>query len=240
MDPTTAAADPLDTPPTPPATPPPVDDDIWGDSDGEFLPPSTSSYPVNSSISSSDPSTPSQDSATPGKQDLSNPNTSADLLKLRQTHITLGYRDGIAAAKGLFLQDGFDEGYPLGGRIGLRIGWILGVLQSLLRCWPEDEAVKKMLREAEMALDVGKVFGKEWWEGDGTWKWEVEKGDTATLDDVVDAFPVLKGWEERVKGLVREKGLELKHTGEIEVVKERVRQTEELEGVGERLKEVQI
>ncbi|KAI5788808.1 hypothetical protein FPQ18DRAFT_51570 [Pyronema domesticum] len=237
MDPT-PTADPLATPPTPPATPPPVDDDIWGDSDSEFLPPSTSSYPVNSSSSSSSaPVAPSQDPTTPGEPNLSNPNTSADLLKLRQTHITLGYRDGISAAKGLFLQDGFDEGYPLGGRIGLRIGWILGVLQGLLRCWPEDEGVRKMLREAEMELDVGKVFGKEWWEGDGTWKWEVEKGDRATLDDVVDGFPVLKGWEERVRGLVREKGLELKHTGEIEVVKERVRQTEELEGVGERLEE---
>ena len=66
----------------------------------------------------------------------------ADLQKLRQTHVTLGYRDGIAASKARSLQPGFDEGYPLGGRIGLAAGWVRGVLQGLrAACAPDDAAL---------------------------------------------------------------------------------------------------
>ncbi|KAI9879206.1 MAG: Essential protein Yae1, N terminal, partial [Pleopsidium flavum] len=55
----------------------------------------------------------------------------SDIPHLRSTHSTAGYRDGIAASKEQYIQSGFDEGYALGAVLGLRVGWILGVLEGL-------------------------------------------------------------------------------------------------------------
>src|ERR1700761_4703178 len=64
----------------------------------------------------------------------------SDVPRLRSTHVTNGYREGIAASKEKFVQEGFDEGYALGAELGLKAGWCLGVLEGLLRTEPRAEA----------------------------------------------------------------------------------------------------
>lgn len=136
---------------------------------------------------------------------------SADLRKLQHTHSTLGYRDGITAGKAGFIQAGFDEGYPLGGRIGLRVGWIQGVLRGLALISPLDSEVARAVRDAERELATEAIFSGRWWDNFGVWRWPVDRTDAdggATLDDVVDAFPVLSQWLERVRALAQNRGLD--------------------------------
>ncbi|KAL1859145.1 Essential protein Yae1, N terminal [Paecilomyces lecythidis] len=57
----------------------------------------------------------------------------SDLPSLRRQHVTAGYRDGVSAAKGQFVQDGFDAGFPVGAQFGMRAGTVLGILEGVLR-----------------------------------------------------------------------------------------------------------
>lgn len=125
----------------------------------------------------------------------------SDIPRLRATHSTAGYRNGISAAKTQWLQPGFDEGYSLGAVLGLRVGYMLGVLEGLYAAFAsserkerkdegegKDEAgreeegneevkrLKKLLAEAKRELALENVFGKEWWGEDGMWKFAVEPG----------------------------------------------------------------
>lgn len=127
-------------------------------------------------------------------------NVASDMPRLRATHSTAGYRDGIAAAKTQWLQPGFDEGYSLGAVLGLRVGHMLGVLEGLCAALVRGESGKKdeceegkdeagraeggteeeakrftkLLAEAKTELALEKVFGKDWWGEDGIWKFPVE------------------------------------------------------------------
>lgn len=126
-------------------------------------------------------------------------NVASDMPRLRATHSTAGYRDGIAAARTPWLQRGFDEGYSLGAVLGLRVGYMLGVLEGLWAAFvsgekkvrknagesegegtedargnEEAERLSKLLAEAKTELALEKVFGKEWWGEDGMWKFAVE------------------------------------------------------------------
>lgn len=56
----------------------------------------------------------------------------SDIPALRRAHVTSGYRDGIAASKSQYVQEGFDEGFALGAVVGVKVGWILGVLEGLV------------------------------------------------------------------------------------------------------------
>lgn len=51
--------------------------------------------------------------------------------KLEQSHYNAGYLEGITVSKEQFLQKGFDEEYPVGAKIGLKVGNIVGKLQGL-------------------------------------------------------------------------------------------------------------
>ncbi|KAI5842306.1 hypothetical protein BZA05DRAFT_205622 [Tricharina praecox] len=179
---------------TPPPTPPPTPPDLQTLSD--VFPSSRSPSP-----SSSRPTTP-----TPSSTATEAP----DLQKLRQTHTTFGYRDGISVSKSLHIQSGFDEGYPLGGRIGLQVGGILGALAVLARKGGDAEAMRA-LREAETELAFDTVFGERWWDVNGVWRWEVEEdgedGSAVTLDDVVAAFPLLTKWRGRLLELLQRRGM---------------------------------
>src|ERR1700761_2373964 len=44
----------------------------------------------------------------------------SDVPRLRSTHVTNGYREGIAASKEQHIQAGFDEGYSLGAEVALK------------------------------------------------------------------------------------------------------------------------
>lgn len=171
----------------------------------------------------------------------SSPTIPSDIPRLRTTHATSGYRDGITASKASTLQAGFDEGYPLGAGFGLRVGWVLGVLEGLyialgrgrtgvgerVEGKGERERVGAMLKAAREELSVERVFGGEWWRGDGSWGYEVlgeaggegegngegkEEGTgveevtgkgwgtgEVTFKEVVEGHPVVREWVGRVR-----------------------------------------
>ena len=99
-------------------------------------------YPTTSSLF-----TPTLDIRLPSTQ-TSHP---SDIPRLRTTHVTAGYRDGISSSKAAAIQLGFDEGYPLGATLGIRVGYILGVLEgivSTLRQGSQSQADEKSGAEA--------------------------------------------------------------------------------------------
>jgi len=172
-------------------------DDVWGSDDNE----TTSHSTPHTSSSTAHPS---------------------DIPRLRQEHTTAGYRDGISTAKGTSVQAGFDEGFGLGATIGLRAGELAGVLEGLvnavlsrpsLQSSSEETAgrMKGLLEEARKDLSVQSVFGSEYWEGDGTWKYEVghPEGEEGTVfSDVAMAHPLLKKWDGIVKGEAERYGID--------------------------------
>lgn len=116
----------------------------------------------------------------------------SDIPRLQQEHTTAGYRDGITVAKAEHVQAGFDEGFGLGATIGAVAGQLLGVLEGLVFALRssakqhgarsengEDkdgglkEKLKTLMAEAEKDLSVQSIYGKEYWDEDGTWRYEV-------------------------------------------------------------------
>jgi len=106
-----------------------------------------------------------------------------DLPLLRRTHETNGYREGVATSKETHIQAGFDEGYALGGELGLAVGKVIGVLQGLRRAvfaaagksrdGVVRQDVEEKLRLAETDLRLERVFGPEFFAEDGVWKYSV-------------------------------------------------------------------
>ncbi|CBX94807.1 hypothetical protein LEMA_P118100.1 [Plenodomus lingam JN3] len=89
----------------------------------------------------------------------------SDLPSRQRALDTDAYREGLANNKGQYLQAGFDEGYALGASLGLRVGWILGVLQGFEAAWKGvDERVfeeVRGLRElAQKELGLQELCGK--------------------------------------------------------------------------------
>lgn len=117
--------------------------------------------------------------------------------RLQQEHVTAGYRDGITAAKASSAQAGFDEGFGLGAVIGARAGLVLGVLEGLAAAVSSDEELGKLVEEARRELSVVSVFGREFWDEDGTWNYEVGRGDEedTVFVDVAKAHPLVRKWE---------------------------------------------
>ncbi|KAK5663790.1 hypothetical protein OQA88_4222 [Cercophora sp. LCS_1] len=126
-------------------------------------------------------------------------NEPSDLPRLQQAHSTAGYRDGITAAKASTVQAGFDEGYGLGATIGLRAGELLGLLEGIASALPGDERLKLLVDDARGELAVQSIFGKEYWEGDGTWRYELPEGEE-TFGDVAGGHPLIKKWGRVVSG----------------------------------------
>ncbi|KAK3700400.1 Essential protein Yae1, N terminal [Vermiconidia calcicola] len=145
---------------------------------------------------------------TPLRNDDTHP---SDIPRLRTQHTTAGYRDGLSTSKESHVQAGFDEGYALGAELGLRGGWVLGVLEGLAA---KQRHVKDLLRQAEEELDVGKLFGQEWFGEDGVWRYDVagpEEG--VTFKEVAEAHPVLRKWMGVVRELASGLGLRLEEGG---------------------------
>ncbi|KAL1870542.1 hypothetical protein VTK73DRAFT_2581 [Phialemonium thermophilum] len=182
-------------------------DDVWATSA-----PSSPTMDVNSLSSAAD--TTRSDTNLP--QSAHHP---SDIPRLRQEHTTAGYRDGIAAAKAQSVQAGFDEGFGLGATIGMRVGRLLGLLEGIVaavssgedRRGAEQEAprneddVIRLWEEARDELTITSVFGSEYWNPDGTWKYDVgglattasgdESHDNVVFADVAASHPLLKKWD---------------------------------------------
>jgi len=138
----------------------------------------------------------------------------SDIPRLRSIHVTNGYREGLATSKEQYIQEGFDEGYSLGGEIGLKAGWCLGVLESLThstRRRAVEEAKRKEIdetyRQAKEELSMTALLGEEYFAPDGVWKYDVEGQDASdeelkvTFKHVGAAHPLLKRWEHEIDKL---------------------------------------
>ncbi|POS81591.1 hypothetical protein DHEL01_v200029 [Diaporthe helianthi] len=158
----------------------------------------------------------------------------SDMHRLRQEHTTAGYRDGITAAKARSVQAGFDEGFGLGATVGLRVGYLLGVLEGVaaavallgrdggpeesegLITAAEDRAeALNLLAEARAELALQVVFGPEYWEADGTWRYEIGSGKAGEEEEsvvlfshVAEAHPLVRKWTLVVEGQMRRWGVE--------------------------------
>ena len=182
-----------------------------------LTPPSTPPTPIasgNESNSFSDVFSTSR-SPSPGQPcSLQHP---TDIPRLRTTHITAGYRDGISISREDAVQPGFDEGYPLGATFGLTVGYLLGVLEGIVftYSWSErDERgeckrLKGLLLLAGRELCVEGVFREGLWKSDGTWAYNVpgeEEGDIIWRD-VVKVHPAIKKWEAIMGEEVKKAGI---------------------------------
>ncbi|KAG8156971.1 hypothetical protein KVR01_013193 [Diaporthe batatas] len=152
----------------------------------------------------------------------------SDIHRLRQSHATAGYREGITAAKAGSVQAGFDEGFGVGGAVGLRVGWLLGVLEGVAAALGSsssssssstaDEAgeARAMLASARAELDLRGVFGPEYWGEDGIWRYEVGGGEggqegeegEVLFSHVAEAHPLVRKWTAAVEGVMARWGVE--------------------------------
>jgi hypothetical protein len=136
------------------------------------------------------------------------------------------YREGLASAKGQFVQEGFDEGYALGADIGLRVGYILGVLRGLVGAWKshDQEIHQEMLElyeEAQKALAIEQLLGQNWVDEEGIWKWEVQGADgDATFREVAAQHPIVKKWDDKVEELATRWAIDLKAVEKISAKEE--------------------
>lgn len=155
------------------------------------------------------------------RQNLPGGQHPSDIHRLRQEHTTAGYRDGIATAKASSVQAGFDEGFGLGGTIGLKTGRILGLLEGIAAALVADksatlesEAANKLLSDAKIELELRSVFSEKYWHADGTWKYDVKEGEgeedegSVLFSHVAEAHPLLRKWTATVDAQMRKWGLE--------------------------------
>lgn len=126
----------------------------------------------------------------------------SDIPRLQQEHATAGYRDGITAAKAASAQAGFDEGFGLGAVIGARAGRVLGLIEGLAGAVPSDDGLRKLLEDAKRELGVVSIFGPEYWDGEGVWRYEVAPAgggakaeEEIVFADVAGAHPLVRKWE---------------------------------------------
>ncbi|KAF2438666.1 hypothetical protein P171DRAFT_422974 [Karstenula rhodostoma CBS 690.94] len=141
----------------------------------------------------------------------------SDLPSRQRNLDTDAYREGLSAAKGKFVQEGFDEGFSLGAEIGLLVGRVLGVLQGVATALKghDEGRWKEALRLLECAsreLVIESVLGREWVDEEGIFKWDVEghEGDEdVTFQEVARCHPVVKRWLGTMEELARRLGVDL-------------------------------
>ncbi|RKF55476.1 Uncharacterized protein yae1 [Erysiphe neolycopersici] len=139
----------------------------------------------------------------------------SDIPRLKTKHETEGYREGISIGKMRIVQKAFDEGFGLGAALGSHVGLVLGLLEGLARARDTDisesERLQKLLRMAEKELSLRSIFGTEWWEEQGIWKYKIIEAESeVTFHHVAKAHPLLKKWEGVVEEEVQKLHLELR------------------------------
>ncbi|OJD37343.1 essential protein yae1 [Diplodia corticola] len=154
----------------------------------------------------------------------------SDIPRLRSVHVTAGYRDGLAESKAGHVQDGFDEGFPLGAVLGMKAGWALGVLEGVAVAFRAAalgkgtadggarvaeaaeafEAARRQLVEARKELDMVTLFGQEYFDEEGIWKYHVDGlEDEVTFEEVAAQHPLISKWLVAVDALVEQARIDL-------------------------------
>lgn len=198
---------------------------------------STADIDLFDDVFGSAPASPTRSGETsPAQTQLVDP---SDIPRIRSTHVTNGYREGIAASKEKHIQEGFDEGYALGAELGMRVGWCLGVLEGVLNAVsggpgasnpgtaiaeasadsrPKQQVVtphrvRAMLEEAKEELQVQRLFDKDYFAADALWTYDVpgqESEGEVTFKEVAEAHPAVKKWMKNALDLVETLGLSLR------------------------------
>jgi hypothetical protein len=138
----------------------------------------------------------------------------SDLPSRQRALDTDAYREGLANSKGQYVQEGFDEGYSLGANLGMRIG--LGVLQGFVAAWKgHDENLyretKKVYETAQKELAIQELFGQDWVNEEGIWKWEVHgEEEDPTFREVAKQHPVVRKWMAVVEDMATTWSVDLK------------------------------
>ena len=149
----------------------------------------------------------------------------SDIPRLKEKHEKEGYRDGVTRGKAESVQKGFDEGYGLGAVLGLRVGKILGLLEGISAAVnstkggdfgdymkAESERLESLLGSAKSDLKTESVFGKEYFDADGIWRFPVDgegDGKDVVFPDIADSHPLIRKWEDTISGEVRTWNLDL-------------------------------
>ncbi|KAL8729734.1 MAG: hypothetical protein Q9166_004563 [cf. Caloplaca sp. 2 TL-2023] len=158
----------------------------------------------------------------------------SDIPRLRGIHVTEGYREGIDAAKKEAAQPGFDEAYPLGAILGLRVGYVLGILQGLCGAYgvksspqkadgeveiedgenfrrEEGHRLRELSVQARAELKIETLFGKDYWRSDGIWAYDVQSQageEKVTFWEVADQHPAIRKWLKTVRDEIRKAGVQ--------------------------------
>ncbi|KAM0333571.1 hypothetical protein ACHAQA_002236 [Verticillium albo-atrum] len=148
----------------------------------------------------------------------------SDMPRLQAEHSTAGYREGVTAAKTHSIQAGFDEGFSLGAAIGSKAGQIIGLLEGVAHALvgqgdgSSADAVACSLKDARDELQVERLFGPDFWNTDGTWKYEVgtakpgaqagEEEEDILFADVADAHPLIIKWTAVVEAAIAQWGID--------------------------------
>jgi hypothetical protein len=115
----------------------------------------------------------------------------SEIPALQRTHRTNGYRDGVTESKEKFIQEGFDEGYSLGAILGLRAGYILGGIEGIVRALGTERQAEatELLGSARKELDLKEIFGSDYFDDEGVWKYQVPgvEGEV-TFQEVAEAL----------------------------------------------------
>ncbi|QDS68492.1 hypothetical protein FKW77_010859 [Venturia effusa] len=139
----------------------------------------------------------------------------SDIPRLQSQHSTAGYREGIQSSKGSFMQEGFDEGYMLGAELGMRGGWIIGVLEGVARGGQGVDRVRIMLNEARQELSIKGLYAPEYFGQDGIWTYDVgekvedQKEEELDFRKVAAAHPLIEKWMGVVETLAKDARLDL-------------------------------
>ncbi|CAR29157.1 hypothetical protein ZYGR_0Z00780 [Zygosaccharomyces rouxii] len=92
---------------------------------------------------------------------------SPDFKKLRDIHFKRGYVDGISGSKEAKLQEGFDTAFPLGSRLGMEVGRLIGILQFLdFKYGKDDEELHGDFQLAQKELKIDRVLIKSMFDSD--------------------------------------------------------------------------
>lgn len=104
--------------------------------------------------------------------------TISQTVKIKRDHHTAGYVDGVTAYKDEALQNGFDDGFPMGAMIGLQVGKIVGTLQGL--------GLKELEGQALEELSIEKLFCPTYFDKEANPTWQ-------------GIHPLVEGWLTKLK-----------------------------------------
>jgi hypothetical protein len=139
----------------------------------------------------------------------------SEVPRLRSTHTTNGYREGLSTGKEQYLQEGFDEGYSLGAEIGAAAGRLIGILEALVVAIHDVSVQAEVVQKLEGArtdLSVKNLYAPEYFGAeDGIWRYTIsdegENEEDVTFRVVASRHPLIVRWSAVVNGLLEEYGL---------------------------------